>query len=197
VNRTFQITIAAADGTSAVAKKIAAQLDKLPLALDKTTKAAGRLSGGSYLSALEKSFAGVARRAADMAVSTAKLVPAIGVLSGLTSVAGVAALATNFGRTATQLRNTASSLGMSTDELQRWQNAAQFAGLRTEDMTSALSGIGSAFEASTKGNNQLKADMARFGIVATRITFFCLYLYYITLYRQSNHSSSSKSAKIS
>jgi hypothetical protein len=35
-------------------------------------------------------------------------------------------------------------------------------------MTSALSGIGSAFEASTKGNNQLKADMARFGIVATR-----------------------------
>jgi hypothetical protein len=103
VNRTFQITIAAADGTSAVAKKIAAQLDKLPLALDKTTKAAGRLSGGSYLSALEKSFAGVARRAADMAVSTAKLVPAIGVLSGLTSVAGVAALATNFGRTATQV----------------------------------------------------------------------------------------------
>jgi hypothetical protein len=57
---------------------------------------------------------------------------------------------------------------MSTDELQRWQNAAQFAGLRTEDMTSALTGIGSAFEASTKGNNQLKADMARFGIVATR-----------------------------
>lgn len=168
MNRTFQITIAASDKTSDVAKKIVAQLDKLPLALDKTTKAGDKLTRGGYVQALEKSFANMARRAADMAITTAKLVPAVGVLAGLGSAAGIAALATGFGKAATQLRNTAAGLGVSTEELQKYRAAARFAGLEASDMDGALMGLGSALESSSKGNNTLLAVMKQYGIVATR-----------------------------
>ncbi len=47
-------------------------------------------------------------------------------------------------KAATALRNFAASTGLSTDELQRWQRAAQMAGIDAGDLTSAVKGLQTA-----------------------------------------------------
>lgn len=169
MNKTFVIKIAAQDTTTAVAKKIEAQLLRIPGALNNVNRAAVKLTSGGGFAAIEKSIVGVGKGIAAMAANAARLVPAIGVLTGAASIAGAAAMAGAFGKNSIQLRNLATNLGMSTDELQRYRAAAQFAGLETSEMDGALRGLAGTFEQATVGgNNEALAWMNQFGVAVKR-----------------------------
>jgi hypothetical protein len=80
-----------------------------------------------------------ARRATDdFGIALRGFVPATAALAGLGTVAGVGAMLRDFGTFGTQLRNVAAPLAISTQDLERWQNAAGRAGVSAEAVASGF-----------------------------------------------------------
>ncbi|HIA2344743.1 TPA: hypothetical protein ACVAA2_005418, partial [Burkholderia contaminans] len=117
----FTITISAVDKATDVARKVNKSLARItdPInKLGKETKALGdhfRVIGKmTGVSQIAKGFNKVSGAAIGAARSVASVVTPIAALTGAGTVAGIIALATAFGRTATSVKNTAGVLGMPT-----------------------------------------------------------------------------------
>ncbi|HIA2362665.1 TPA: phage tail tip lysozyme, partial [Burkholderia contaminans] len=173
----FTITISAVDKATDVARKVNKSLARItdPInKLGKETKALGdhfRVIGKmTGVSQIAKGFNKVSGAAIGAARSVASVVTPIAALTGAGTVAGIIALATAFGRTATSVKNTAGVLGMPTQQLQAYTGAARLVGLSSEDMSAGLKSLGNAFEDSVTGRNlEAAGAMNQFGISVHRL----------------------------
>ncbi|MGI4849555.1 MAG: transglycosylase SLT domain-containing protein [Janthinobacterium lividum] len=161
----FKIVISAQDRATASIRKVNDSMSRItrPLAdAHKSTVAIGKeLSKNPIVKGLGR----VKDAAEGVAAGIMKISgPMLG-LTGIGVVAGIAQLATNWGRLGFELKNTSSSLGISTQSLQSMHGVAKLAGYSAESMTSALSALNqNLFNAKNGGDPELVGIMKNLGI---------------------------------
>ncbi|MBR8509636.1 phage tail tip lysozyme [Burkholderia cenocepacia] len=155
----FNIVISATDKATAVARRVNDSIAKLtkPIADVKSSVAAFNKETG--LDQLGKKFESVGKSAQSVARSVASIAPPLAAIVGVGSVAGIAAFATSWGRAATEIANTSSVIGVTTNDLQRYRGAARVAGLSADAMTSSMQSLGAAFEDASAGRNTFAAGV--------------------------------------
>jgi hypothetical protein len=164
----FTITISAIDKTTEVVKKINAQVEKIYAPFDNIKKRAEALSKEVGSNRLIKQMQGVAESAGKAADRLRSMVAPLAAIFGLGSIAGATLLASRLGRVEVSLLNQATALGMSTQELQKWQGVAKLAGLSADDMNSALSNVGEKLDNAFRTPETVR-DMNAIGLQMHRL----------------------------
>jgi muramidase (phage lysozyme) len=83
-----------------------------------------------------------------------KVVPVLGTLASAASVAGIVRLAQAFATAGVNLQTSADQIGVTTDQLQRLQDATRLAGGNADDMTASLKGLTEIAAGAFRGSNQ-------------------------------------------
>ncbi len=98
-----------------------------------------------------------------------KMLTPMTALTGLSSIAGITALAESWGRAGINITNAASRIGMSTGQLQSFRGVATAAGLSADSMQGALVGLGSILQGALYGrNNDALIMLNRLGVSIKR-----------------------------
>jgi len=166
---TFKITIAAVDKATATVRRVNQSMARLTSPVRDLKQSLGGLGRELGLNKVSQSFGSVAKSARGAVSGVTALVPALGAITGAATVAGIAALANNWGKLGSEIDRTSSILGASTKELQQYQAAAKLAGLSVEDMNGGLKSLGDTLEdAAYNRNSQALILMNQLGISLTR-----------------------------
>lgn len=151
----FQITVSASDKATAVIKGINQAVAKVtrPIAeIGKASKAAGKAAGFDKLGAGLKRIVGVAGEA-EKKLGTLK--GPLGFLSGAGTIAGLTALANEWGRFGVELTNTASAAGLAASTLSGVRAASQLAGVSGSTATGAMKSLNDTLNDARYGRNML------------------------------------------
>lgn len=165
----FQITVSAADKATAVIKGVNQAIGKVtrPIAeIGKAARAAGKAAGfdklGEGLSRVV-----VAAAKAEKALGTLK--GPIGFLSGAGTLAGLTALANEWGRFGVELTNTASAAGLAASTLSSVRAASALAGVSGETAAGAMKSLNDTLNDARYGRNMLTLGVLnQLGIVLHR-----------------------------
>lgn len=155
----FKITISAVDRATAVAQKVNASIAKITRPITDVHASVAAFSKETGIDKLGRGLEKAGNVASDTARRIGSIAPPLAALTGLGTIAGIAAIAHGWGRTAVEVSNTASVIGISTDRLQKYRGAARLAGLSDADMTSGLKAVGSAFEDAAAGRDTFVAGV--------------------------------------
>ena len=155
----FQITISAVDRATAVAKGVNASIGKITKPISDVKASVQAFSKETGLDKLGDRLVKVGGVASDAARRIGSIAPPLAAISAAGSIAGLATMAHSWGRTATEISNTASIIDVTTDQLQKYRGAARLAGLSDADMTSGLKSVGSAFEDAAAGRDTFVAGV--------------------------------------
>lgn len=166
---TFKITIAAVDKATATVRRVNQSMARLTSPVRNLQQSLGGLGRELGLNKVAQSLGSVAKSARGAVSGVTALVPALGAITGAATIAGLAALANNWGKLGSEIDKTSSILGVSTKELQQYQAAAKLAGLSAEDMNGSLKSLGDTLEdAAYNRNSQALILMNQLGISLTR-----------------------------
>ncbi|RDU99234.1 phage tail tip lysozyme [Trinickia dinghuensis] len=155
----FQITISAVDRATAVAKGVNQAIGKITKPISDVKASVQAFSKETGLDKLGDRLVKVGGVASDAARRIGSIAPPLAAISAAGSIAGLAAMAHGWGRSATEIANTASVIDVTTDQLQKYRGAARLAGLSDAEMTSGLKSVGSAFEDAAAGRNTFVAGV--------------------------------------
>ncbi|PRF79653.1 hypothetical protein C6Q12_03900 [Burkholderia multivorans] len=155
----FRLTITAVDNATAVAKKVNSTIAEITKPIADVRASVAAFSKETGMDRLGRSIQKVGIAATESARRVASIAPPIAALTSIGTMAGVVALATSWGRNAVQIANTASVIGISTTQLQRYQGAARIAGLSSDAMTNGLKSVGNAFEDASAGRDNFVAGV--------------------------------------
>ncbi|WP_131753598.1 hypothetical protein [Burkholderia vietnamiensis] len=155
----FQLTITAVDNATAVAKRVNSSIAQITKPIADVRASVAAFSKETGMDKLGRSIEKVGIAATESARRVASIAPPIAALTSIGTIAGVVALATGWGRNAVQIANTASAIGISTTQLQRYQGAARIAGLSSDAMTNGLKSVGNAFEDASAGRDNFVAGV--------------------------------------
>nr|CUV28862.1 Hypothethical protein [Ralstonia solanacearum] len=150
----FDVRITAVDRVSAVVNKInqsIARTTRPARDLQASFSELGRQLGLDRVANGMKSIGSAAQNATR---HVGAMVPALAAIAGIGTVAGIAALATDFGRAGAEISRTSGVLGVAANDLQAYRGAAKLAGLSSDDMTGSLKTLGRTIEDATFGRNQ-------------------------------------------
>lgn len=162
---TFKITIAAVDKATATVRRVNQSMARLTSPVRDLKQSLGGLGRELGLNKVSQSLGSVAKSARGAVSGVTALVPALGAITGAATIAGIAALANNWGKLGAEIDRTSSILGVSTKELQQYQAAAKLAGLSAEDMNGSLKSLGDTLEdAAYNRNSQALILMNQLGI---------------------------------
>lgn len=166
----FSVTFTGKDQVSPVAAKVNSAIAQVGKPIANMRSAVSAFSKETGLDKLGRSIEKVGIFATESARRVGSIAPPIAALTSAATIAGVAALAASWGKSAVQIRNTAYNIGMGTTQLQEYQGAAKLAGLSSETMTSGLQSVGKAFEDASAGRNSfVMGVLSQFGIGIHRV----------------------------
>ncbi|WP_317201486.1 phage tail tape measure protein [Janthinobacterium sp.] len=161
----FNITISATDRATESVKRINASIARITRPLTDVGRSAANLGRELGFDKVGKSLVRVGKSAEAVAGSVAKIVAPFAAVIGVGSLAGVAALATEWGRVGSEVARTSANLGVATSDLQSLRGAAQLAGVSSESLTGGLMALGDTINDAKWGRNQgALALMRRLGI---------------------------------
>lgn len=106
------------------------------------------------LGAVKSAAGAVTKEASRLTTSLAAVATPLAAITGAASVAGVAALATEWARLGQQVALSAAVIGISTTSLQAMQGAATLTGASAESLTGGLKSLGDTMEDAIYGRNQ-------------------------------------------
>jgi len=162
---TFQVTISAVDKATASIRKIKASIANVTKPATDLKASFASLGKEAGLDRVAKGIKSIGGAAQDAARHVASMVPALAAIAGIGTAAGIAALATEFGKAGAEIGRTSGVIGVSAGELQAFRGAAKLAGLSSDDMTGSLKTLGRTIEDATFGRNQdALVMMQKFGI---------------------------------
>lgn len=162
---TFQIVLSAKDQASGVIGGVNSALSRVPSSVKKIGSAMERLGENGLLEKANKSVSSLATVAVDAARNFGMLNGAVGLAFSATSIAGQAALASYWGKTAVSASNAAQGIGIAAGRLRTLQGAAGLAGLSADAMTSSLQGLATAVHSGQYwGNTEVMSFMTMLGI---------------------------------
>lgn len=150
----FNIVISAQDKATSVVRKINNEFSKSVRPLTDLHRSAAALGREIGRNPVAKGLAKVGRVAVGVAGSVAKIAAPMAAIVGVGSIAGVAALATEWGRLGFEVGKTSANLGMATSDLQSLRGAAELAGVSSETLTGGLKSLGDTMEDALFGRNQ-------------------------------------------
>jgi hypothetical protein len=161
----FLITIRATDNATAAVKRVKDSIGKITRPITDIKRSSVALGRELGLGKVAAGFSWIGRTAAHAAGGVAKIIAPMSALVGVGSIAGIAALATEWGHLGFEIGNTATNLGVTTSDLQSLRGAAELAGVSSESLTGSLQSLGDTLNDAKWGRNQgALAMMNRLGI---------------------------------
>jgi hypothetical protein len=161
----FQIVISANDKATASIRRINDSMSKMVRPVTNVRRSMQALTKEVGRNVAVKALSGVGRAAESAASGISKIISPMSAVIGVGSIAGITALATNWGRLGVEVSMTASLLGSTTSGLQSLRGAAELAGLSSETLTSGLGSLRQTMQDAKWGRNQpVVALMDRLGI---------------------------------
>lgn len=150
----LSIVISAVDNATKTINKVNRSFANAMMPVTRLNRSIGNLAKASGIPKLAKGFVGVGKAAANVAEKIAKIFAPLAAIIGVGSIAGVAALATEWAKLAMSVTNAAANIGMSASSLMGLQGTARLAGVSAEELTSSLTGLGNTMEDALYGRNQ-------------------------------------------
>ena len=149
----FQITITAVDKATASVRKIRESMARVTRPYANLRKSMGNLAREIGLPQVGKSFKKIGQHAGEAARRIGRIAAPMAAITGIGSVAGIAALATSWGKLGYSLSITARTIGVNTSQLQALRGAAELAGVSSQSLTSGLASLGKTLEDARYGRN--------------------------------------------
>jgi hypothetical protein len=150
----LNIVITAIDNATKTINKVNRQFANAMMPVTRLSRSIGNLAKASGVTKLAQGFVRVGKAAAGVAEQVAKIFAPLAAIVGVGSIAGVIALATEWGKLAMTVTNAAANIGMSASELMGLQSTARLAGVSAQELTSSLTSLGSTMEDALYGRNQ-------------------------------------------
>jgi len=147
----IQFVITAVDRATSTVRKVKGSIASTISPVTDLAKSLGSLSRETGLSRLTRGLLGAARAAGSLASKLVMRATPLGLLGGLGSVAGLAAIVTGWGRAGQELDRTSGLLSVNTNELQQYRGAARLAGLSNESMDASLQQLGDTMQGAVNG----------------------------------------------
>lgn len=154
MSNNFKIVISATDKATSVVRKINDEFSRTVRPFSNLHRAAANLGREIGKNPIAKGFSAIGKAAVGVAEGIAKIAAPMAAVAGIGSIAGVAALATEWGHLGFEIAKTSATLGMATSDLQALRGAAQLAGVSSESMTSSLKSLGDTMQDALGGRNQ-------------------------------------------
>jgi hypothetical protein len=150
----FQITISAVDKATAVVRRINASLDRVTRPITQIQQSVRSLAREMGFDKMGQSIGRVTQSARDLTGRLMSMLGPLAIIAGGGAVAGIAALATEWGRMGSEIGRTAEMLDMSYSKLQSLRGAAAAAGVGAQELTGGLKSLGDTMEDALYGRNQ-------------------------------------------
>lgn len=150
----FQITITAVDRATAVVRRINAGMARITQPITAIRRSVGALSKEMGFDKVGAAIGGVAKNARQLTGQLLSMLGPLAIIVGGGTIAGIAALATEWGRMGSEISRTAAGLDMSAGRLQSLRGAASLAGVGAEELTGGLKSLGDTMEDALYGRNQ-------------------------------------------
>ncbi|QJD91807.1 hypothetical protein HH213_17955 [Duganella dendranthematis] len=150
----FQITITAIDRATAVVRRINAGMARITQPITNIRRAAGALSKELGFDKVGAAVGGAVKSVRQLGGQLMSLLGPLGIIAGGGTLAGIAALATEWGRMGSEISRSASMLDMSAGKLQALRGAGALAGVGAHELESGLKSLGDTMEDALYGRNQ-------------------------------------------
>lgn len=161
---TFTVVDQATKQIDAINRRLAAT--RAPI--ERMSRSMQRFLDVSGLKKVADGFNWIARAASTALRSLTAIVPVLGTITSAATIAGMVKLVSSFASWGNQLQTNADQIGITTDELQKFQDATTRAGGNAEDMTETLKNLHKiSADAFTGMNNDAAAYFRRFNISLT------------------------------
>ncbi len=151
---TFTITINAVDKASATVRKVNDSVNRMTRPFEEVGKSFKSLGRELGFERIGKNLTNIGREAGGAARSISNIVAPMAAITGIGSVAGVAALAVNWAKLGRSIDNSAHGIGISAGQLQTFQGAAKMVGIDTELATGSLNSLATTMQDAQWGRNQ-------------------------------------------
>ncbi|MFL1502102.1 phage tail tip lysozyme [Pseudomonas sp. S191] len=151
---TFTITISAVDKASATVRKVNDSVSRMTRPFEEVGKSFKSLGRELGFERIGKNLTNIGREAGGAARSIGNIVAPMAAITGIGSVAGVAALAVNWAKLGRSIDSSAHGIGVSAGQLQTFQGAAKMVGIDTELATSSLNSLATTMQDAQWGRNQ-------------------------------------------
>lgn len=150
----FTITISAVDKATATVRKVNDAIGRLTRRFEDVGKSFKSLGHELGFEKIGKSLGNIGRDAGSAARSIGNIVAPMAAITGLGSVAGIAALADNWAHLGRSIDNSARGIGISAGQLQSAQGAAKLLGIDASTTTASLDGLATTMQDAQWGRNQ-------------------------------------------
>lgn len=144
---TFSVVDHASKELDAINRRIAA----IRAPMERMSRSISRFVDVSGLRKVAQGFEWVGKAAMGVLRTLVEIVPVLGTITGAATIAGMAALVRSYAAWSRQLTATADGLGMTTAQVQRFEDAMRLAGGNASDMDEALKGLYSNTTAFIRG----------------------------------------------
>jgi hypothetical protein len=134
----YSVTYTVVDNATKQIEAINRRITQMRAPLDRLSRQVSRFVDVSGLGKVAQGFEWIARAAGSVLRTLATIVPVMGAITGAASIAGMVKLVNSYAAWSRELVQTATNVGLTTDELQRFQDATALAGGNAADMTEAL-----------------------------------------------------------
>jgi hypothetical protein len=149
----FSVTIGATDNASRTIDGINKRLASLTAPADRLNRSISKFGDVSGISRLSQGFKDFGASALDSFRSLDRIIAPLGIITGATSLAGVAALVQRFGEFGTRVQNLGYRLSVPVDRLTALEGAARLAGASAGSLDSGLVSLGDKLSGAAWGRD--------------------------------------------
>jgi hypothetical protein len=150
---TFSVVDDATKQIDAINRRIAAM--RAPM--ERLSKQVTRFVDVSGLGKVAKSFEWIASAASSVLRTLVEIVPVLGAITGAATIAGMVKLVSTYAGWSQELEKSASNLGITTQQLQRFEDATRLAGGNVADMDAGLKSLHDTAAAVARGQGDAGA----------------------------------------
>ncbi len=149
----YSVVISASDRATATINKVNAALAGTLAPVTRLGAALSKLGDTTGANRLGAGLVNLERQAVRAADGMARILPALGAITGAASLAGLARLTNQWAEFGDKLGFASQRIGVSTQQLQSLQGAARLAGASSEAMTGGLRGLQQTLQDAVGGRN--------------------------------------------
>lgn len=153
-SESYSVTITAADKATATIRKINDAVAKTTRPFEEVGKQFKSLGREIGINKIGKDLQKIGATARNAARGLGEIATPLAGITSMASVAGIVALAESWANLGRSITYSAQNIGISTTQLQTFQNAAKLAGISTDAATQSLATLGKTMQDAVWGRNQ-------------------------------------------
>ena len=157
----YSVTYTVVDNATKQIDAINRRMAAMRAPMERMSKQVSRFVDVSGLRKVADGFSWIARTAGMAVRSLGPMIPMLGAITSASVITGMVKLVSSFAAWGNQLQTNADQIGISTDELQKFQDATTAAGGNAQDMTDALKNLHKTSVDALTGMNTTAASFFR------------------------------------